>query len=89
MNANQERVLRCGLVFDAGSSSTSLRIIGSISASRTGETGDAIAIVDNAGTLKTITNTGTIRATVAAPGFKADGTAATVTTSGQSAGDGE
>lgn len=72
-----------GVVLGAGSTTNSLRNTGVISASRTGETGDAVAVLDQAGTLKTITNTGTIRATVAAPGFKADGTAATVTAGGQ------
>ena len=72
-----------GVVLAAGSTSNSLRNIGSISAVRVGETGDAVAVLDQAGTLKTITNTGTIRATIAAPTFKADGTAATVTAGGQ------
>ncbi|MET3666663.1 hypothetical protein ABIC66_003290 [Caulobacter sp. 1776] len=72
-----------GIVLDAGSTNTSIRNIGGISAQRTGETGDAVAILDQAGTLKTITNTGTIRATLAAPTFKSDGTAATVTATGQ------
>lgn len=72
-----------GVVLGAGSTTTSIRNIGGISASRTGETGDAVAILDQAGTLKTITNTGTIRALLAAPTFKSDGTAATVTAGGQ------
>lgn len=72
-----------GLVLGAGSSTSTLNNSGSISASRTGETGDAVAVLDQAGTLKTITNTGAIRAAVAAPQFKADGTTATVTASGQ------
>ena len=72
-----------GIVLGAGSTSTTLRNTGAISATRTGETGDSVAILDQAGTLKTITNTGTIRATIAAPGYKLDGTAVTTTASGQ------
>ncbi|WP_454718171.1 autotransporter outer membrane beta-barrel domain-containing protein [Caulobacter segnis] len=72
-----------GVVVGAGASTTSIRNTGSITASRVGETGDAVAILDQAGTLKTITNTGTIRAAIAAPAFKADGTAATTTSAGQ------
>ncbi|MBO9543948.1 autotransporter outer membrane beta-barrel domain-containing protein [Caulobacter sp.] len=71
------------IVLGAGSTTTSLRNTGAITAGRTGETGDAVAILDQAGTLKTITNTGTIRAAVSAPAFKADGTAATTTAAGQ------
>ncbi len=65
------------LVFEAGSNTTTLSNTGTISATRTGETGDAVAILDQAGTLKTITNTGTIKASVAAPAYLADGTAPT------------
>jgi hypothetical protein len=71
------------LVFGAGSSASTLNNAGTISATRTGETGDAVAVLDQAGTLKTITNTGTIRAALAAPQFKADGTTTTVTAGGQ------
>lgn len=66
-----------------GASATSFGNSGSVSATRTGETGDAIAVLDQAGTLRTITNTGSIRATVAAPTFKADGTVASVTATGR------
>jgi len=72
-----------GLVFGAGSTASTLNNSGSISATRTGETGDAVAVLDQAGTLKTITNTGAIRAAVGAPQFKADGTTATVTAGGK------
>lgn len=72
-----------GVVFGEGSNTTTLTNSGSISASRTGETGDAVAILDQAGTLKTITNTGSIRATLTAPAYKADGTVATVTAGGK------
>ena len=72
-----------GIVLGAGSTTTSVRNTGAITVGRTGETGDAVAILDQAGTLKTITNTGSIRAVVTAPTFKADGTAATVTAAGQ------
>lgn len=73
------------VVLGAGSTTTSINNIGALVATRTGETGDAVAVLDQAGTLKTITNTGSIRATLAAPGYKADGTLVTdtVTTSGQ------
>lgn len=71
------------IVLGAGSTTTSLNNTGAIVATRTGETGDAVALLDQAGTLKTITNTGSIRTTLTAPGFKADGTTATTTTSGQ------
>lgn len=72
-----------GLVFAAGSSASTLNNAGTISASRTGETGDAVAVLDQAGTLKTITNSGSIRAGLSAPQFKSDGTTATVTASGK------
>jgi hypothetical protein len=72
-----------GIVLNAGSTTTSIRNTGAITVGRTGETGDAVAILDKAGTLKTITNTGSIRAVISAPTFKADGTAATVTSTGQ------
>jgi hypothetical protein len=66
-----------GLVLGAGSSTASVRNTGVISTTRTGETGDSVAILDQAGTLKTITNTGAIRATISAPVYKADGTVPT------------
>lgn len=72
-----------GVVFGAGSSTTALTNTGAITVSRTGETGDAVAILDQAGTLKTITNTGSIRAALSAPAYKADGTAVTVTAGGK------
>lgn len=72
-----------GIVVGAGATSTSLRNTGSITVGRVGETGDAVAILDQAGTLKTITNTGSIRAAISAPAFKADGTSATTTAAGQ------
>lgn len=71
------------LVLGAGSTTTSLNNSGALVATRVGETGDAVAVLDQAGTLKTITNTGSIRTSLTAPGYKADGTVATVTTSGQ------
>ena len=72
-----------GLVLGAGSNASTLNNYGTISATRVGETGDAVAVLDQGGTLKTITNTGAIRATVTAPQFKADGTITTVTAGGQ------
>ncbi|MCK5910251.1 MAG: autotransporter domain-containing protein [Caulobacter sp.] len=72
-----------GLVLGAGSTASTVNNYGTIGATRVGETGDAVAVLDQGGTLKTITNTGAIRATVTAPQFKADGTTATVTAGGQ------
>jgi len=72
-----------GVVLGAGSTTSSLANSGTISASRTGETGDAVAILDQAGVLTTITNTGLIRAAIAAPVYKADGTTTTVTATGK------
>lgn len=71
------------VVLGAGSNTTAIANTGALVATRTGETGDATVILDQAGTLKTITNTGAIRASLTAPGFKADGTAATTTATGQ------
>lgn len=71
------------VVLGAGSTTTAINNSGALAATRTGETGDAVVILDQAGTLKTITNTGSLRAVLTAPGFKADGTVATTTTSGQ------
>lgn len=71
------------VVLGAGSNTTAINNSGALVATRTGEAGDAVAILDQAGALKTITNTGSIRATLTAPAYKADGTAVTVTTSGQ------
>lgn len=68
-----------GLVLGAGSTTSSLRNTGAITATRTGETGDAVAILDEAGTLKTITNTGAIRTSLSAPVYKADGSVASPT----------
>jgi hypothetical protein len=71
------------VVLGAGSTTTALNNSGALVATRTGETGDAVVILDQAGTLKTITNTGSLRAVLTAPAYKADGTAVTVTTGGQ------
>lgn len=70
------------IVIGTGSSATTLTNLNTVAAVRTGETGDAVAILDQAGTLKTITNTGTIRAAVGAPGATNTGAAATVTATG-------
>ncbi|MDB5457232.1 MAG: Autotransporter beta-domain protein [Caulobacter sp.] len=71
-----------GVVIDAGASATDLTNAGSIVAVRTGETGNAIGVLDSAGALKTITNSGTIVAQVGAPTSNAAGTAVTVTAAG-------
>ncbi|WP_426011121.1 autotransporter outer membrane beta-barrel domain-containing protein [Caulobacter sp. DWR2-3-1b2] len=70
-----------GLVIGAGANLANLTNNGGISAVRigdAGDTGDAIAVLDTSGTLKTITNTGSISAQVSASTAKKDGT--TVTT---------
>jgi hypothetical protein len=68
------------VVINAGANLSNLTNSGSIQASRSGETGDAIAVLDTSGTLKTITNTGSILAQVAAPTAKADGTTTSTAT---------
>lgn len=69
-----------GLVVNAGANLTNLTNSGSITATRSGETGDAIAVLDTSGTLKTITNSGVITAQVAAPTVKKDGTTTSTAT---------
>ncbi|KRA61766.1 autotransporter [Caulobacter sp. Root655] len=64
-----------GVVINAGASATSLNNSGSIQVTRSGETGNAIGVLDAAGTLTNVTNSGQIVARVAAPTAKADGTA--------------
>ena len=71
-----------GIVIGTGAAATTLNNKASITAVRTGETGDAIAVLDQAGTLKTINNTGSIRASVGAPTSTRDGASATVTAAG-------
>ena len=72
-----------GLLIESGASVTSLSNSGSIHAARTGQTGDAVAIRDLSGTLRTLTNTGSIQAALAAPAYKLDGTTATTTAAGK------
>ncbi|WP_426029861.1 autotransporter outer membrane beta-barrel domain-containing protein [Caulobacter sp. DWP3-1-3b2] len=69
-----------GLVIGAGANLANLTNNGGIAAVRTGDAGDAIAVLDTSGTLKTITNTGSISAQVAASGAKKDGTTVTTVT---------
>jgi hypothetical protein len=71
-----------GIVIGTGATATSLNNRATISAARIGETGDAVAVLDQAGTLKTINNTGAISASIGAPSTKRDGTSATVTAAG-------
>lgn len=66
-----------GLVVNAGANLANLTNSGSITATRSGETGDAIAVLDASGTLKTVTNSGVITAQVVAPTVKKDGTTTT------------
>jgi hypothetical protein len=64
-----------GVVINAGASATSLNNSGVIQATRTGELGNAIGVLDSSGTLTNITNSGRISAQVLAPAAKSDGTA--------------
>ncbi|SFK52059.1 autotransporter domain-containing protein [Caulobacter sp. UNC279MFTsu5.1] len=64
-----------GVVINAGASATSLNNSGTIQVTRTGELGDAVGVLDSAGTLTNITNSGRITAQVVAPAVKSDGTA--------------
>ncbi len=70
------------IVIGTGAAVTTLNNANAITSLRTGETGDSVAILDQSGTLKTITNTGTIRALIAAPTTTNTGAAATVTATG-------
>jgi hypothetical protein len=71
-----------GLVIDAGATLTSLTNSGSITATRTGETGDAVAVLDSSGTLTSITNSGHIYAALASPTVTTSGTTVTSTATG-------
>ena len=71
-----------GLVVDSGATLTSLTNTGSISVTRTGETGDAVAVLDSSGTLTSITNSGHIYAALASPTITASGTTVTSTATG-------
>lgn len=71
------------VVLGAGSTTTAINNSGALVATRTGEAGDAVVILDQAGALRSVTNTGSLRAVLSAPTFKADGTSATGTTTGQ------
>ncbi len=64
-----------GVVINAGASATSLNNSGVIQVVRSGELGNAVGVLDSAGTLTNITNSGRITAQVAAPTSKSDGTA--------------
>jgi hypothetical protein len=66
-----------GVVINAGANATSLNNSGSILVTRSGELGNAVGVLDSAGTLTNITNSGQITAQVIAPTVKADGTAPT------------
>ena len=62
-----------GVVIAAGANATSFNNAGTIVATRSGETGNAIAVLDASGTLTSITNSGSIAASVVAPTVKTDG----------------
>jgi hypothetical protein len=54
------------VVIESGASATSFFNAGSVSATVTGEAGDAIAVIDRSGSLSTLANTGSIVASIAA-----------------------
>ncbi|MDB5455812.1 MAG: Autotransporter beta-domain protein [Caulobacter sp.] len=67
------------LVVNAGASLSDLTNAGAIVATRNGVNGDAIAVLDTSGTLKTLTNRGSIMAQVTGPTTNLDGTTVTTT----------
>jgi hypothetical protein len=71
-----------GLVIDAGATLNSLTNTGSMTATRTGETGDAVVVLDSSGALTSITNSGHIYAALASPTLTASGTTVTSTATG-------
>ncbi|MBI1686830.1 autotransporter outer membrane beta-barrel domain-containing protein [Caulobacter hibisci] len=71
-----------GLVVDAGATLTSLNNVGTIAVTRTGESGDAVAVVDKSGTLTSITNSGHIYAAIVAPSLTTAGDTVTTTATG-------
>jgi hypothetical protein len=71
-----------GLAVDSGATLSSLVNSGTITATRTGETGDAVAVLDASGTLTAITNSGHVYAALASPTVTASGTAVTSTATG-------
>ncbi|MBO9560213.1 MAG: autotransporter outer membrane beta-barrel domain-containing protein [Caulobacter sp.] len=68
-----------GVMIAAGATANTFNNDGAIQVSRTGETGNAIGIVDSSGTLTTLNNTGHILTAVVAPTVKTDGTTSTNT----------
>ena len=68
-----------GVVIGAGATAGTLNNSGAIQVTRSGETGNAIAVLDTSGTLTTVNNSGQIVARVAAPTTKSDGTVPTTT----------
>jgi hypothetical protein len=71
-----------GLVIDSGATLSSLNNSGSITATRTGETGDAVAVLDSSGTLTSITNSGHVYAALASPTVTESGSTVTSTATG-------
>jgi hypothetical protein len=67
------------IVIGAGANASTLNNSGVIQATRSGETGNAIGVLDLSGSLTTINNSGQIYASVAAPTVKTDGLTATST----------
>uniref|UniRef100_B0T124 Autotransporter beta-domain protein n=1 Tax=Caulobacter sp. (strain K31) TaxID=366602 RepID=B0T124_CAUSK len=67
------------VVINAGANVVNLNNSGAIAATRSGETGDAVGILDSSGTLSTLINSGSITAQVVAPTVKTDGTTTTTT----------
>jgi len=71
-----------GLVIDSGATLSSLNNTGTIAVTRTGESGDAVAVLDESGTLTSITNSGHIYAAVVAPTVTTAGDTVTTTATG-------
>ncbi|MBO9707004.1 MAG: autotransporter outer membrane beta-barrel domain-containing protein [Caulobacter sp.] len=71
------------VVVESGANLNTLNNSGAISAIRNGELGNAVAVLDQSGTLTTVNNSGTIVAQVTAPTVKSDGTTTTTTTKGK------
>lgn len=62
----EDHYTAAAIVIESGATANSLLNSGTISASVSGETGDAIALIDRSGTLTSISNTGVIAAAVTA-----------------------
>lgn len=63
---SEDHYTAAAIVIEAGATASSLTNSGAITATVSGEAGDAIAVIDRSGTLTSITNTGAIGAAVTA-----------------------